>query len=49
MLTLSFEAKIIHWKGPPPFFFAPVPAPQSAEIRGIAKFATYGWRDPRGG
>lgn len=43
MLTLSFEAKIIHWKGPPPFFFAPVPAPQSAEIRGIAKFATYGW------
>lgn len=43
MLTLTFETKLIHWKGPAPFFFAQVPSVQGEEIRRIAKFATYGW------
>jgi hypothetical protein len=43
LLTLTFETKLIHWKGPSPFFFAPVPDPQGAEIRRISKFVTYGW------
>ena len=38
-----FEAEIIEWRGPSPFFFVPVPPEASAEIRAIAKFVTYGW------
>lgn len=43
MLTLKFETKLIHWKGPAPFFFAPIPDAQGAEIRRISKLVTYGW------
>ena len=43
MPTFLFETRLIHWKGPAPFFFAPIPAAQGAEIRRISKFVTYGW------
>lgn len=39
----AFEAEIIEWRGPSPFFFVPVLPDASAEIRAIAKFVTYGW------
>jgi len=39
----EFEAEVIYWRGPAPFFFVPVPAEQADMIRGIAKFVTYGW------
>jgi hypothetical protein len=39
----SFEASVIHWRGPSPFFFAPIPAPQSEKLRQVARFVTYGW------
>lgn len=42
-LSFTFEATIIEWRGPSPYFFAPVPPEISADIRAIAKFATYGW------
>lgn len=42
-LTFAFEASIIEWRGPSPFFFAPVPAGISAKIQAVAKFVTYGW------
>lgn len=38
-----FEAAIIHWRGPSPFFFAPVPPEHSARIGRLARFVTYGW------
>jgi hypothetical protein len=40
---LSFEAAVIHWRGPSPFFFAPLPPPQAASVREVARFVTYGW------
>ena len=43
MLRLRFQATIIEWRGPSPFFFAPLPAAEAEEIRQIAKHVTYGW------
>ncbi|WP_448113962.1 DUF1905 domain-containing protein [Mesorhizobium amorphae] len=43
MSEFQFEAQIIHWRGPSPFFFAPVPPHCGEEIRQISKFVTYGW------
>lgn len=43
MLTLGFEAEIIEWRGPAPFFFAPLPPPDAEAVRAIAKMVSYGW------
>lgn len=43
MPEFQFEAKVIHWRGPSPFFFAPIPSQCGEEIRRISKFVTYGW------
>ena len=43
MSQFSFEAEVIHWRGPSPFFFAPLPAPEAEEIRRISRLVTYGW------
>jgi len=43
MLRLSFQTTIIEWRGPAPFFFAPVPAAQAAEVERIKRQASYGW------
>lgn len=40
---LSFETKVIHWRGPSPYFFAPLPAAEAEEVRQLSKFVTYGW------
>lgn len=42
-VQFRFEAEVIHWRGPSPYFFAPIPEPHGEEIKKIAKFATYGW------
>ena len=38
-----FHARVIEWRGPSPFFFAPLPPGEAGEIRRIARFVTYGW------
>ena len=43
MLQLSFHTTIIEWRGPAPFFYAPVPSQNVAEIERIKKQASYGW------
>lgn len=43
LLELRFEAEVIHWRGPAPFFFAPVPAAPAAELRRVVRAVTYGW------
>ena len=40
---LSFSGEIWYWRGPSPFHFVTVPAPQAAEIRDVAREVTYGW------
>jgi hypothetical protein len=34
---------VIHWRGPSPFFFAPIPPTEAEQVRRIARVATYGW------
>lgn len=41
--TFAFEAEVIYWRGPSPFFYASLPADQAAEIRRLARAVTYGW------
>jgi hypothetical protein len=42
-MRLRFDATIIEWRGPAPFFYAPLPKAEAAEIRAVAKRVTYGW------
>jgi hypothetical protein len=39
----NFDATIIHWRGPSPFFYAPLPAADAERIRRVARHVTYGW------
>jgi hypothetical protein len=39
----KFETKIIEWRGPAPFFYAPVPAEHVEDLRHAARVASYGW------
>jgi hypothetical protein len=43
MVRFVFEAEVIYWRGPSPFFYAPVPAEHLDELRAVAKAVTYGW------
>lgn len=43
MLTFEYETTLVHWRGPAPYFFAPIPPEHGAEIRRISKLVTYGW------
>jgi hypothetical protein len=42
-MQFSFETEIIHWRGPAPFFFAPVPEHHVADITGAGRQISYGW------
>lgn len=43
MERLDFSAEVIHWRGPAPFFFVPLPAPEAEAVRQLAKRVSYGW------
>jgi hypothetical protein len=42
-LILAFTARLVEWRGPAPFVFAPIPADLTSEIRFAAHEASYGW------
>lgn len=42
-MTFEFEAEAIHWRGPAPFVFAPLPPDLADELRFVAKDLSYGW------
>lgn len=42
-IRFAFEAEVIIWRGPSPFFFAPIPQAMTAELRLAAKAVSYGW------
>jgi hypothetical protein len=42
-MQFSFDAEVIYWRGPAPFFYAPMPPEAAEEIRGAAKRVSYGW------
>jgi hypothetical protein len=42
-MKLVFAGRVIEWRGPPPYYFVPVPEAECADIREVAAMATYGW------
>jgi hypothetical protein len=40
---LKFRAAVIEWRGPAPYFYAPVPMELADDIRHAAKVVSYGW------
>jgi hypothetical protein len=42
-MELFFAGRVVEWRGPPPYYFIPVPEEESADIRQVAAMATYGW------
>jgi hypothetical protein len=42
-VRFRFETAIIEWRGPAPFFYAPVPVEHVEELRAVAKAVSYGW------
>lgn len=43
MTPLRFEAEIVAWRGPAPFYFAQIPEELTGEIKEAARIASYGW------
>lgn len=43
LLHIAFAEDVIHWRGPSPFFFVPIPGDHTGEIRHAARTASYGW------
>ena len=43
MREWRFSARVIEWRGPAPFYYAPLPAEVAAEIERVKKQASYGW------
>jgi hypothetical protein len=39
----SFDAQVIYWRGPAPYYFATVPAEIGAKIAARARSVSYGW------
>ena len=42
-MQFSFDAEVIHWRGPAPFFYAPLPDGAAEQIRNAARLVSYGW------
>ncbi len=42
-MIIEFEGEIIHWRGPAPYLFIPVPEEVSADIKVISAIVSYGW------
>lgn len=42
-MRLRFSATIIEWRGPSPYFYAPLPSEAAEKVRAEAKVVSYGW------
>jgi len=43
LAEFRFETSVIYWRGPSPFFYAPIPPQHVEAVRRVAKAVTYGW------
>ena len=43
LAQFKFETTVIYWRGPSPFFYAPIPTQDADELRQLAKVVSYGW------
>ncbi len=42
-MEIVFTGSVVEWRGPAPYHFVPVPAPECEDIREVAALASYGW------
>lgn len=42
-MEFTFESEVIYWRGPAPFFYAPMPTEAAQEVRRASKLVSYGW------
>ena len=42
-MDLTFSGEIWFWRGPSPYHFVTVPAPEAAELADTSAMVTYGW------
>jgi hypothetical protein len=42
-MEFSFDSEVIYWRGPAPYFYAPLPADAAQDIRSASKLVSYGW------
>ena len=42
-MLLEFEAEVIQWRGPAPYYFVPVPEPLCEDLRVASRDVSYGW------
>jgi len=43
LAEIAFEAQVVHWRGPSPYFFAVLPPEAAAQVQQVARAASYGW------
>jgi len=43
LVQLRFETRVVYWRGPSPFFFAPTPPELVEDLKQVARVVTYGW------
>jgi hypothetical protein len=42
-VELEFQAEVIQWRGPAPYYFLAVPAPMCEDLRMASRHVSYGW------
>lgn len=42
-MELEFDAVVVEWRGPAPFYYARLPGDAAARITSVKKLVTYGW------
>lgn len=42
-MQIEFTGRIIHWRGPAPYYYVAVPDGPSADIKTVSSLVTYGW------
>ena len=42
-MELEFAGAVIHWRGPAPFYFVPVPEAECAQLQAASALVSYGW------
>jgi hypothetical protein len=43
LVSFEFDAKVIYWRGPAPYLFAPIPDHHAGDIKFAARMTSYGW------
>lgn len=42
-LTMTFDGTVMHWRGPAPFYWVPLPAEENADLLELVTQLSYGW------